>query len=160
MVEPAYIGGDFGAKGLSVDEFACYFLARATKRPIKAVRSYLDDMRSTNVRHASTVFLKTAITAGGTIAAMIGRVVFNGGAFGAGKPIPTVLPAVHAIPALPYHIPNASWEVMSVYTHTVPGGHVRSPGETQILFAVESHLDMISMRSGPIRSRFGIAEYG
>ncbi len=157
VVEPAYIGGDFGAKGLSVDEFACYFLARATKRPIKAVRSYLDDMRSTNVRHAATITLKTAVAADGKIAAMIGRVVFNGGAFGAGKPIPTVLPAVHAIPALPYHIPNASWEVMSVYTHTVPGGHVRSPGETQILFAIESHLDMIAHAIGADPIAFRIA---
>jgi CO/xanthine dehydrogenase Mo-binding subunit len=144
VVEPAYIGGDFGAKGLSVDEFACYFLAKATGRPIKAVRTYLDDMRSTNVRHASTITLKTAITMAGYVTAMKGRIVFNGGAYGAGKPIPTVLPAVHAIPALPYRIANESWEVMSVYTHTVPGGHVRAPGETQILFAVESQLDIIA----------------
>jgi CO/xanthine dehydrogenase Mo-binding subunit len=157
VVEPAYIGGDFGAKGLSVDEFVCYFLARETGRPIKAVRSYLDDMRSTNVRHAATVTLKTAVTADGLIAAMNGRVVFNGGAYGAGKPIPTILPAVHAIPALPYRIPNASWEVMSVYTHTVPGGHVRAPGETQILFAVESHLDIIAHEIGADPIAFRIA---
>jgi CO/xanthine dehydrogenase Mo-binding subunit len=144
VIEPAYIGGDFGAKGLSVDEFACYFLAKSTGRPIKSVRSYLDDMRSTNVRHASTVTLKTAITMAGYVTAMQGRVVFDGGAYGAGKPIPTVLPAVHAIPALPYRIANERWEVMSVYTHTVPAGHVRSPGEPQILFAVESQLDIIA----------------
>jgi len=160
VVEPAYIGGDFGAKGLSVDEFACYFLARETRRPIKAVRSYLDDMRSTNVRHAATVALKTAVAADGTITAMTGRVVFNGGAFGAGKPIPTVLPAVHAIPALPYRIPNASWEVMSVYTHSVPGGHVRAPGETQILFAVESHLDIIAHAMGIDPIAFRITNAG
>ena len=157
VVEQAFIGGDFGAKGLSVDEFACYFLARATNRPIKSVRSYLDDMRSTNVRHAATVSVKTAITRDGKIAAMNGRIVFNGGAFGAGKPIPTVLPAVHAFPALPYYIPNASWEAMSVYTHTVPGGHVRAPGETQILFAVESHLDIIAREIGADPIAFRIA---
>jgi CO/xanthine dehydrogenase Mo-binding subunit len=157
VVEQAFIGGDFGAKGLSVDEFACYFLARATNRPIKAVRSYLDDMRSTNVRHACKITLKTAITRDGKIAAMNGRIVFDGGAFGAGKPIPTVLPAVHAFPALPYHIPNASWEAMSVYTNTVPGGHVRAPGETQILFAVESHLDIIIREIGADPIAFRIA---
>jgi CO/xanthine dehydrogenase Mo-binding subunit len=144
VIEPAYIGGDFGAKGLSIDEFVCYFLAKATGRPIKAVRSYLDDMRSTNVRHASTITLKTAITMAGYVTAMQGRVVYNGGAYGAGKPIPTVLPAVRAIPALPYRIANESWEVMSVYTHTVPAGHVRAPGETQLLFAIESQLDIIA----------------
>lgn len=157
VVEPAYIGGDFGAKGLSVDEFACYFLAKATGRPIKAVRSYLDDMRSTNVRHASTVTLKTAVGADGTIAAMTGRIVFNGGAYGAGKPIPTVLPAVHAFPAIPYRVPNVDFEMMSVYTNTVPGGHVRAPGETQILFAVESHLDMIARAIGADPIAFRLA---
>src|SRR5579883_2714771 len=44
-IEPAYLGGDFGGKGLSVDEYPCYFLARATNRPVKYVRTYLDDMR-------------------------------------------------------------------------------------------------------------------
>jgi CO/xanthine dehydrogenase Mo-binding subunit len=160
VVEPAYIGGDFGAKGLSVDEFACYFLARATGRPIKAVRSYLDDMRSTNVRHASTVALKTAVAADGTILAMTGRIVFNGGAYGAGKPIPTILPAVHAFPALPYRIPSFSFEMMSVYTNTVPGGHVRAPGETQILFAVESHLDLIAHGVGKDPIAFRLANTG
>jgi CO/xanthine dehydrogenase Mo-binding subunit len=148
VVEPALIGGDFGAKGLSVDEFACYFLARATRRPVKAVRSYLDDMRSTNVRHAASIWLKTGVNAAGEIVAMSGRVVFDGGAYGAGKPIPTVLPAVRAIPELPYRIPNASWEVLAVYTNTVPAGHVRSPGEPQMLFAIESHFDMIARAIG------------
>jgi CO/xanthine dehydrogenase Mo-binding subunit len=148
VVEPAFIGGDFGAKGLSVDEFVCYFLARATGRPVKAVRSYLDDMRSTNVRHAAAIWLKTGVSAGGQIVAMSGRVVFNGGAYGAGKPIPTVLPAIRAIPELPYRIPSASWEVLAVYTNTVPAGHVRSPGEPQMLFAIESHFDMIARAIG------------
>ena len=37
---------------------------------------------------------------------------------------------------------------MSVYTNTVPGGHVRAPGEPQILFAIESQLDMIAHAIG------------
>ena len=36
-IDATFIGGDFGGKGLSIDEFTCYFLARATGRPIKAV---------------------------------------------------------------------------------------------------------------------------
>ncbi|HXF33848.1 MAG TPA: molybdopterin cofactor-binding domain-containing protein, partial [Candidatus Acidoferrales bacterium] len=28
VIEPSYIGGDFGGKGLVIEEFACYFLAR------------------------------------------------------------------------------------------------------------------------------------
>jgi CO/xanthine dehydrogenase Mo-binding subunit len=35
VIHPSFIGGEFGAKGLSVEEFPCYFLARATQRPVK-----------------------------------------------------------------------------------------------------------------------------
>jgi CO/xanthine dehydrogenase Mo-binding subunit len=34
VVHPSYIGGEFGAKGLSVEEFPCYYLAAATGRPV------------------------------------------------------------------------------------------------------------------------------
>jgi CO/xanthine dehydrogenase Mo-binding subunit len=34
VVHPSYVGGDFGAKGLSVEEFPCYYLAAASGRPV------------------------------------------------------------------------------------------------------------------------------
>jgi CO/xanthine dehydrogenase Mo-binding subunit len=37
---------------------------------------------------------------------------------------------------------------MSVYTNTVPAGHVRAPGDIQIHFAIESHVDMIAREVG------------
>jgi len=38
-VDSHFIGGDFGGKGLSIEEFACYYVAKATGRPIKAMMS-------------------------------------------------------------------------------------------------------------------------
>jgi carbon-monoxide dehydrogenase large subunit len=146
VVEPSYIGGDFGGKGLSVDEFICYHLARATSRPVKAVRSYLDDVQATNVRHPAEIVLKTGVDAEGRFVAFSGRVLFNGGAYAAGKPIPTLVPGF--IPNLPYRIPNAAFEMTAVYTNTVPGGHVRAPADVQALFAIESHVDMIAHELG------------
>ena len=35
VVDSATIGGDFGGKGTSFDEYICFFLARATGRPSK-----------------------------------------------------------------------------------------------------------------------------
>ena len=43
-VDSAYIGGDFGGKGPSLDEYTCYFLARATGRPVKAQMRYVDEL--------------------------------------------------------------------------------------------------------------------
>src|SRR5581483_9851116 len=44
VVDSMHIGGDFGGKGHSVDEFACYYLALATGRPVKAVMSPSEEL--------------------------------------------------------------------------------------------------------------------
>ncbi len=142
VVEQRFIGGDFGGKGLSIDEFVCYFLAQATRRPIKAVRRHIADVQSTNTRHAAEIRLRTGVGAPGDIIAMEIDVVYNGGAFAAGKPLATLVPG-HGI-KVPYNIPNASVNYTTVYTNAVPTGHLRSPSEVQIAFAIESHLDTIA----------------
>jgi CO/xanthine dehydrogenase Mo-binding subunit len=147
VVEQAYIGGDFGAKGLSIDDFPCYFLAKATGRPIKSVRSYLDDVRSTTTRHASEITLKSGVDEAGNLTALSLRVLYDGGAFAAGKPVPHLLPGSF-LAKTPYRIPDARAELISVYTNSVPAGHVRSPGDLQIVFALESHIDMIATELG------------
>ncbi len=146
-VEQSYIGGDFGAKGLSVDDFPCYFLARATGRPVKFVRSYLDDVRSTNTRHASTITMKSGVDERGRLIAFTARVLYDGGAFAAAKPVPHLLPGSF-LSKTPYRIPHAHVEVLAAYTNTVPAGHVRSPGDMQIVFALESHIDMVAAELG------------
>src|SRR5579884_3280221 len=42
VIDGTFVGGDFGGKGVSIDEYTGYFLARLTGRPIKAVMSYYD----------------------------------------------------------------------------------------------------------------------
>ena len=59
VIESTFIGGDFGGKGLSIDEYTCYFLARATGRPIKSVMNYVDELQSSNARHATILTLRT-----------------------------------------------------------------------------------------------------
>src|SRR5206468_1927033 len=43
-----------------------------------------------------------------------------------------------------YRIPNLHIESFCVYTNNIPCGHARSPGEPQMVFAEESHMDMIA----------------
>jgi CO/xanthine dehydrogenase Mo-binding subunit len=146
VVEPCWIGGDFGAKGLSVEEFHCYYLAVATKRPVKHVRLYRDDIQATCVRHASKTTIRTGVTSDGKITALEVKIIFDGGAYGAGKIVPNILPG--RIPKTPYSIPNTKLERMAVYTNTVPGGFLRAPGDVQILFAIESHIDVCARGLG------------
>jgi CO/xanthine dehydrogenase Mo-binding subunit len=153
VVHASYIGGDFGAKGLSIEEFPCYYLAAATGRPVKHVRSYVDDLRSTNVRHASRTRVRTGVMNDGTIVAQDVNVLFDGGAYAAGKVIPNLLPG--QLPKLPYRIPNVRLERTAVYTNSIPGCFIRVPGDVQIMFALESALDMIAaeLRIDPLALR-------
>src|SRR5262249_58228975 len=60
-IENRFIGGDFGGKGLSLDEYACYYLARATGRPIKAVMDGSDELQTAHPRHSAILRLRTAV---------------------------------------------------------------------------------------------------
>lgn len=147
-IEAGVIGGDFGGKGYSIDEFACYFLARATGRPVRAVTRYADELSATNVRHAARLRLRTAVDADGRLLAHQADILFDGGAYASAKPLPHLMLAAGNATMSPYRIPNVRIEARTIYTNTVPAGHMRSPGEVQALFAGESHLDAIARELG------------
>lgn len=148
VVDAGHIGGDFGGKGLSIDEFVLYYLARATGRPVRALTRYADDLQATNTRHAATITLRTGVDAGGRILAHTSRVVFDGGAYAAGKPVMTLMPGDAMLTLAGYRVPAARVEAMTVYTNQVPAGHSRAPGQPQNAFAAESHIDLIARDLG------------
>jgi CO/xanthine dehydrogenase Mo-binding subunit len=148
VVQLCSVGGDFGGKGALMDVPLCYFLAKATGRPAKMVMTYAEELMAANPRHASTVSIKTGLKADGRIWAREVRAVFNSGAYGGFKPNVIVnLPGARAGGGA-YDIPHLKIDAYSVYTNCVPGGHVRGPGEAQVLFAVESHMDYIARQMG------------
>jgi CO/xanthine dehydrogenase Mo-binding subunit len=142
IIEPSFVGGEFGGKALTIEEFPLYYLAKMTKRPIKHVRTHADDVRSTHVRHASSVRVRIGTSNDGKIVALDVRGLFDGGAYAAGKPVPGLLPG--RTPKLPYAIADARFERVAVYTNTIPAGFVRAPGDVQLVFAIESLIDMIA----------------
>ena len=148
VVDAGYIGGDFGGKGLSIDEFVLYYLARATGRPVRALTRYADDLQATNTRHAATITLRTGVDAEGRIRAHTSRVVFDGGAYAAGKPVMTLMPGDAMLTLAGYRVPAARVEATTVYTNQVPAGHARAPGQPQNAFAAESHIDLIARDLG------------
>jgi CO/xanthine dehydrogenase Mo-binding subunit len=148
IVESAAIGGDFGGKGLTIDEYACYYLAKATGRPVKHVYSYVEELQASSVRHQTHIALKTAVDAHGKFLAHASHVVYNGGAYAAGKPAPSLLPGGSGYSTVGYQVPHARLEMQSVYTNTIPGAHVRAPADVQIFFAWEQHVDMIAADLG------------
>jgi CO/xanthine dehydrogenase Mo-binding subunit len=155
VVDTPHVGGDFGGKGLSLDEFALYFLARATGRPVRSVLRYADELQISNTRHAARIRLRTGVDRDGRITAHQARVVFDGGAYAAGKPVAGLLPGGPTLTLAGYHVPAARIEAISVYTNTLPAGHSRAPSQPQLAFAAESQLDLIAraMQIDPIELR-------
>jgi CO/xanthine dehydrogenase Mo-binding subunit len=147
-VDSQYIGGDFGGKGLSFDEFPCYYLAKATGRPIKAVMSYQDELTAGNPRHACTIKLRTGLDDNNNFLCHSAEVLFEGGAYASGKPMPNLVMTGALATMSVYHIPHTRFELKTAYTNTLPGGHMRSPGEPQGVFAGESHVDMMARELG------------
>ncbi len=144
VIERPSIGGDFGGKGIVIDEFPCYFLARATGRPVKYVSSYTDDMRAMSVRHAAEIVLRTGVDRDGTLLVHEAHVDYDGGAYAAGKPGPALTPGQLGFATIGYRVPHVRLEVRSVYTNTVPASHMRAPADVQTVFAWESHMDLIA----------------
>jgi CO/xanthine dehydrogenase Mo-binding subunit len=147
VVDSMFIGGDFGGKGLSIDEYPCYYLAKATGRPIKSVMTYTDELGNANPRHGATCYLRTAVDEQGRMIAHESRVYFHDGAYAAGRPVAgPILDGWSALDA--YRIPNARMETFVCYTNTVTGGQMRAPGAATTAFIGESHVDEIARGMG------------
>ena len=138
------IGGDFGGKGSLMDLPLAYHLSRITGRPVKMVMRYAEELMAGNPRHPSLITMRTGVTNDGRIVARQVKSLFNSGAYAAFKPAPSVHLGGAGMGAGVYRMPNLLIESYCVYTHNIPCGHARSPGEPQMVFAGESHMDMIA----------------
>jgi carbon-monoxide dehydrogenase large subunit len=142
------IGGDFGGKGSLMDLPLAYHLARVTGRPVKMLMRYAEELMAGNPRHPSVITMRTGVTRDGRIIARRVEALFNSGAYAAFKPAPSVNLGGTGMGAGVYRIPNLLIEAFCVYSNNIPCGHARSPGEPQMVFAGESHMDMIARELG------------
>ena len=138
------IGGDFGGKGSLMDLPLAYHLARVTGRPVKMLMRYAEELMAGNPRHPSVITMRTGVRKNGRIVARRVKALFNSGAYAAFKPAPSVNLGGTGMGAGVYRIPNLLIESFCVYSNNIPCGHARSPGEPQMVFAGESHMDMIA----------------
>jgi CO/xanthine dehydrogenase Mo-binding subunit len=142
------IGGDFGGKGSLMDLPLAYHLARATGRPVKMLMRYAEELMAGNPRHPSVITMRTGVKKDGRILARQVKALFNSGAYAAFKPAPSVNLGGTSMGAGVYRVPNLLIEAFCVYSNNIPCGHARSPGEPQMVFAGESHMDMIARELG------------
>ena len=162
VIEPVFIGGDFGGKGSPMDVPLCLELARKTGRPVKMVLRYVEDLIAGNPRHPTRMRVRVGCTEDGRIVGLSLDAVINGGAYAGFKPRADV--SLHGVIdcAMSYDLPNFAARARIAYTNTVPKGHMRSPGSPQAVFAVESALDELAAEAGidPVALRLRNVEGG
>ena len=149
------VGGDFGGKGALMDIPICYELAKVSRRPVKMIMTYAEELVAGDPRHSSVIKIKSGVKKNGTLTARETEVIFNSGAYASFKPgdPPNLGGATFANGV--YHIPHYSIRSCGVYTNSVPCGYYRAPGQPQAVFAAECHMDLIAqeLRMDPLELR-------
>ena len=143
-----HVGGDFGAKASLIDVPIAYHLAKVTKRPVKLVFDYADELLAGGHRHPSTIMLKTGVAADGTLLAAKADIYFSGGAYGSQKANPQVTVLGGRRLASMYRCPAIDVQTFCAYTNHVPCTQTRTPGSPQVVFAFESQMDIIARELG------------
>ena len=152
-VKAMLVGGDFGGKSGPMDPPLAYFLARDSGRPVKMVMSYAEEFMAGNPRHPITIVHRTGVKRDGTLTASHVKVYQNSGAYSShsgGSGLPLISDAAGV-----YRTPNVQIECWAVNTNTVPNGSFRGVGQPQVIFALESHIDMVARELGvdPVEMR-------
>jgi CO/xanthine dehydrogenase Mo-binding subunit len=146
VVMPVRIGADFGGKGYILDEALAYFLARASGRPVQMVMSQNEEFIAGVHRHPAVIRIKSGVDGEGRLLARQVQILWNGGAYAGFRPGMTLNGTFRS--AGVYRIPNVRITSVCAYTNQVPCGHMRAPGQPQVIFAVESHTDLVARRIG------------
>jgi CO/xanthine dehydrogenase Mo-binding subunit len=151
-VRVPFLGGGFGAKLYIKLEALVAVLSLMTKRPVK-VSLTMEEQFFTITKHASTFRIKSAATPDGKIVARDCEVWWNGGAYADIGPRVTQKSGFTA-PG-PYDIENVSIDSYALYTNLPPAGALRGFGIPQLVWAYESHTDLMARELGidPIEFR-------
>jgi CO/xanthine dehydrogenase Mo-binding subunit len=141
QVKVPYLGGGFGAKLYIKLEALVAALALMTKRPVKWSLT-MEEQFYTISKHATTFRIKSAVDAAGKLTGRRCDVYWNGGAYADIGPRVTQKSGFTA-PG-PYDIENVAIESYSLYTNRPPAGALRGFGIPQLVWAYESHTDLIA----------------
>jgi len=140
-VKTAYLGGGFGAKLYIKLEALASALALLTRRPVRVALG-MDEQFFTITKHPSTFRIKSAVDKHGRITARECEVWWNGGAYADIGPRVTQKSGFTA--AGPYDIDNVHIDSYALYTNRPPAGALRGFGIPQLVWAYESHTDLIA----------------
>src|SRR6516164_3423222 len=150
-VKVPYLGGGFGAKLYIKLEALVAALALLVRRPVK-ISLTMEEQFYTLTKHASTFRIKSGVK-NGRITARACEVWWNGGAYADIGPRITQKSGFTA--AGPYDIDDVAIDSYSLYTNLTPAGALRGFGIPQLVFAYESHTDLMAraLKLDPVEFR-------
>lgn len=142
------VGGDFGGKTSVIEVPLCYYLAERTHKPVKMVLNYAEELAAAAHRHPAVVTLRTGVDGDARLCALDAKVVFSGGAYAALKANAEVTVQGPRRVASYYRIPAIRVQTLCAYTNQVSCTQTRTPGSPQVVFAMESQIDIIARELG------------
>ena len=144
-VRVPFLGGGYGAKVYVKVEPLAVAAALIVRRPVKIALT-MEEQFYTISKHATTFRIKSGVTKDGRVIARACEVWWNGGAYA--DIGPRVAQKSGFTAAGPYDIENVRIDSAEVYTNRPPAGALRGFGVPQLVWAYESHTDLIAREIG------------
>jgi CO/xanthine dehydrogenase Mo-binding subunit len=144
-VKVPYLGGGYGGKLYIKLEALAVALSMLARRPVKVALT-MEEHFYTITKHPSTFRIKSGVDGSGRIVARQCDVWWNGGAYADIGPRVTQKSGFTA--SGPYDIDNIAIDSYALYTNLTPAGALRGFGVPQLVWAYESHTDMIARALG------------
>ena len=152
IIQPV-IGGAFGKKeDISVHIYLA-LAAMETKRPVKLTYTREESMIAQSKRHPFIIRMKTGVTKKGYLTACQVEVIGDTGAY-ASSGLAVVHKGMYHCTG-PYNVDNVKGVAYTVYTNNTYCGAMRGFGATQMAFAYESQMDILTRKLGidPVQFR-------
>jgi CO/xanthine dehydrogenase Mo-binding subunit len=140
-IKVPYLGSGYGSKLYIKLEALALALSMIARRPVKVALT-MEEMFYQITKHPSTFRIKSGVDKDGKIVARKCEVYWNGGAYADIGPRVTQKSGLTA--SGPYDIDNVWIDSYALYTNMTPAGALRGFGVPQLVWAYESHTDMIA----------------
>ncbi len=140
-IKVPFLGSGYGAKLYIKLEALALALSMIARKPVKVALTF-EELFYQITKHPSTFRIKSGVDKDGKIIARKCEVFWNGGAYADIGPRVTQKSGLTA--SGPYDIDNVWIDSYALYTNVTPAGALRGFGVPQLVWAYESHTDMIA----------------